>query len=245
MSVSQGTPSGNNGLVLVRGQGNPVLFDGQGTNLNLGSSRWVTLFDLSSFTDRIFTGLSLYNKDSTNRCYVAFTDSLNQGTPNEVKSMVIEPGADLSLDQMCFGPGFLDPWSKKKTVFVRALLSATGGTAASATMTKTGNFTNGMQFTLGANTYTFQSKYSNASPYNVPIGATLAISLTNLVAAVNAADFNVFASTSATVFTITANYIGTGMNTYVFVDVSTGAVFTGSGVLASGAGGSAIDCMIW
>lgn len=248
MALKEGALSGNNGLVILRAQGNPVLFDGQGLVKNLGSSRWVTLFDLTGYTDRVFAGLSVYNSSSSLRLYIAFEQILG----SEVKSVVVEPGASLSLDELSFGPGFRDPWAMKKVSYVRAIMSGTSGTAAAATATYASNITNGKQITIGANVYTFESAYGNNSPFNIPIGVSLAATLGNAVAAINAADPSVFASASATVLTVTSNFTGTGMNSYVFVDgpVATGGTFTGAGTLGgagatAGAAGVNVDAMIW
>lgn len=247
--LKEGAIIGNNGVPILRAIGVPVLFDGRGNNFNLGvANKWVTLFNLLTpinYNDRVFIGLSIYNPNPTNPVYLAF----EAVTGSEVKSVVVEPGADFALDALLFGPGHMDKWTTKVCNLVRAMIPANVGVPASGTATYVSNVSAGNSFTLGANTYTFYATavptYQPANTIGILLGASLAASLTNAVAAINAADANVTATASGTVLTITSNWTGTAMNSYAFADISTGGTFTGSGTLASGTLGVQVDAVLW
>lgn len=130
-------------------------------------------------------------------------------------------------------------------------LVISGIAAASGALTSTGNFADGNTVTVGGRTYTLQAVLTNVDG-NVKIGATAALSLTNLVNAINAnglgvpgtdyalattANGVVTAATTSTVLTATAVVAGTTGN--VIASTVTGTANTwGAATLSGGTGRS-------
>jgi hypothetical protein len=252
-------PNDAKGLPWLRAMGHPLLWDGKGKNLGV-TNNWVTLFDLSAYGDRIFTGIELYNPSSTISIYVAFEPAAG----SESKILIVETQSSLSIDEITFGPGFMDPVTGKIAKLIRAIAGSSSGTAASGTITYTTKPTDGNQVSInGTNNYIFVSaldgRASAAATYfnlgtgvvQVLIGATKDTAYTNLVAAIIANDLTLTASvnTGTGVVTVTCLFSGTGGNSDVFADgtSATGSTFSGSGTLASGSNTGAIlvDAHIW
>lgn len=247
----QATPTGTNGENWTRSMGAPVLFDSTGTKLNVGvPGIWTTLFDLKPWGDRIFIGLEIYNPNASNPIYLAFEQNLG----SEVRALIVEPSSTLALDELSFG-GVTDPVTQKALRYVRAMCPNAVGVPAKGTATWAANIANNTAFDLGSNMYTILD-----SPFLAPVansvlvqrGATLAATLVNIAAAINAADTNVTATSTGTTVVVTSNWSGLGMNGYVFVDVSSGSSsFTGSGTLGGagatqvGTAGITVDTQIW
>lgn len=135
--------------------------------------------------------------------------------------------------------------------------SAGEGLSATGTLTTTGNFTANDEVTIGANTYTFVASPSSA--YDVDLGATAAISLSNLAAAINGTGTpgteyaagtvvhpTVTAVATATTLEITAITGGTGGNSIVLTEDTDGGgtwSVSGSGTLAGGTAGN-VDALV-
>lgn len=255
MTVKENAITSDNGLPILRAMGAPILFDGGVNNLNLGvAGKWVTLFDLRALTDRVFIGLQLFNPSAGQKIYLAF----EQVTGSEVKSLIVELSSEISLDELTFGPGHRDKWTMKYCNFVRAMVAGAVGLPPVGTATYSVNIAAGKQFTIGTNVYTFYAVSAPSSdPNGIAIGTTLALTLQNALAVINKIDSNVTATASSTVLTVTSNWAGLGMNSYVFVDGgvaganTTGGTFTGSGTLGGsgasqvGTAGVSIDAQIW
>lgn len=143
--------------------------------------------------------------------------------------------------------------SATSTIEVVDLDTAGNGELAVGTLTGTGNFTANDEVTIGAVTYKFVASPSAA--YDVDLGGTLAVSLTNLYAAINAsgtagteyaagtlANTQVDAiATTATTLTVRAKnnttWSGTAGNAIVFTEDTDGGgtwSLSGSGTLTGG-----------
>lgn len=143
--------------------------------------------------------------------------------------------------------------STSSTIEVVDLDTAGNGELATGVLTTTGNFTANDEVEIGGITYTFVASPSSA--YDVDLGGTAAVSLTNLYAAINAsgtagteyaagtlANPQVDAiATTATTITVRAKnnttYSGTAGNAITFVETTDGGgtwSLSGSGTLTGG-----------
>lgn len=122
------------------------------------------------------------------------------------------------------------------------LLGAT--TAATGTLTATGNFSDNETVTIGSRSYKFQATLTNVNG-NVQIGADLATSLVNIANAINGAgtpgtdyaaamtqNTNIIATQTDTTLTVTASNKGFSGN--AFASTTTASLATWSGATLSG-----------
>lgn len=234
-------PLDGNGHPINRAMGVPVLVD----SIQIGTSRWVDLMDLSGQGDRVFTGLAIINPSSVAKLYLSFDDVIG----SEIKSIVAQTSGSITLDNLSFGPGIRDDFSGKECQRIRALLSATAGVSGSATINYTGiTPTDGMLVNIGDLIYEFSSDKSPASGHiAVDIGASADASWTNFVTVVNANDQASLLTINAgtKIVTVTSNYVGSYSDGYTVADgsVPTGAVFSGN--TAGGSGGITPTLMVW
>jgi hypothetical protein len=153
------------------------------------------------------------------------------------------------VDQAADAADVTDQLTAASTIEVIDPLNAGEGTAATGTLTTTGNFTANDEVTIGSITYTFVASPSSA--YDVDLGASAAISLSNLAAAINGTgtagteyaagtlpNASVSAVATATTLVVTAKAGGTAGNSVVFTEDTDGGTtwsVSGSGTLAGGA----------
>ena len=216
MTTKGGLGTGGLGATQPRSQGLPVVVD----NLGFGASTtvWADILNLkATYPDRIFNGISVYNPDSTNKLYIAMGAKLNTN-----KVMTVPPGATLSLDNLSFGPGYVDPWTLNKADAVRALLSGTAGTSGTATINYTtpGQATDGMCVYLNGVVYEFTNNENDGTPAHsayiqVPILGTAALTWTNLTTKFNANEQGAVMTinTGTSIITMTSTYAGTAAGT--------------------------------
>ncbi len=127
------------------------------------------------------------------------------------------------------------------------------GVAASGVLTSSANFSNGETVTIGGKVYTFETSLTNVDGH-VKIAATEALSITNLVNAINlgagvpGTDYaaattinpNVTAVGAAHTVTVTANTAGAAGNAITTTETSATAAW-GAATLASGTDGDAMS----
>ncbi len=170
------------------------------------------------------------------------------------KVLSIPKSATLTIDNLTYGPGIVDVYTQTKCTNIRAVLSATAGTAASGTITYTTAPADGNCVYLNGVVYQFETVNSaTVSGYvKVVNSATANTAWTNLKNAINLQDQAVTATinTGTGVVTLTSNYSGVYGNSYTIADGdasaahTTGATFS-SANLASGANGTIPVVTIW
>lgn len=235
------------GEVIQRAMGAPIVVDDVVLN---NATTYADLIDLSgaAYADRVFTGISVENPDDDKTLHISFDD--DDHVSNNTKHMVVSPGQVMVIDNLMFGPGVPSEDSGRRTTKIRGKLSSTEGTAYTATITYSGNATDGQTFTLNGLTYEFSDDGSLADPSSgnvkVDIKASDDLTWTEVVAVINANDPEVIASinTGTDVVTITSVAGGTAADAIALADVDTGATFSAA-TLGGGSSGVTPIVHIW
>ena len=251
-----GLGTGGLGNVPNRSQGLPIVID----NLGFGASAtvWADIINLTaSYMQRIFTGISIYNPDSSNAFNVAMGAKFNTN-----KVLTVPKSSSLTLNALSFGPGYIDPFTLTKCSAIRGLLGgATAGTAGAATINYTtpGQPTDGMCVFLNGIVYEFTNNENDGNPLHaayvqVPILSTAALTWTNLKTIFNLQEQAAVAiiNTGTSVLTLTSTYAGVAAGTaFAIADGdaaaanTTGATFNHANLATGAANGTIPVVMIW
>ena len=254
----KGTQLGQGGLGSIppRAMGLPVVADSYG--FGASASRYADLFDLKkNFGDRIFTGIAIYNPDSSNAINIAMGAYFGNN-----KVITVPKSSSLAIDELTFGAGITDPYTNQRCDAIRLLLGgATAGTAGAATINYAtpGQPTDAMCVFLNGVVYEFTNNENDGNPAHsayiqVPILGTAALTWTNLCTIFNLNEQGAIATinTGTTTITLTSTYSSVAQGTaFVIADGdalaahTTGATFNHANLATGAVNGTIPVVMIW
>lgn len=191
--------------------------------------------------NRVFTGIMIENPSSTLRLQIAIGDDF----ANDI-CIDLLPGGLATFDAQTFGAFEDEDASIQMSTKLRAKLSGNSGALATANFAFSGQPSNGEYLTLNGITYEFSSDQSVAAGrIKVDIGVSLAATMTNFAAMVNASDPNIVALAAAAQTDFTSIFGGTDGDAMT-LDAGTVSAATASGATFSGGSGGVTPIIhIW